>query len=99
MIMPTGFLELTRTLIIALIPQVDARGQNFLHQSVLAQDVEAVIFLLSVRVDVNSKVQNPTLNTPLHFAVKGGSELLVRNLVRCPSSLSSCSLFGNLRIK
>ena len=62
--------------------QVDSRGQNFLHLAVLNQDVEGVIFLLSVRVDINSKVQNPTLNTPLHYAVKGGYEILVRHLVR-----------------
>lgn len=68
--------------------QVDARGQNFLHQSVLAQDVEAVIFLLSVRADVNSKAQNPTLNTTLHFAVKSGSEILVRHLVSSDPPLS-----------
>ena len=60
---------------------MDNRGQNFLHLAVLNQDVEAVLFLLSVHVDVNSKVQNPTMNTPLHFAVKNGSEILARHLV------------------
>ena len=40
-----------------------------------------MIFLLSVKVDVNSKVKNPTLNTALHYAIKGGSEILVRHLV------------------
>ena len=61
--------------------QVDSKGQNFLHLAILKQDVEAVIFLMSVKVDVNSKVKNPTLNTALHYAVKGGSEILVRHLV------------------
>lgn len=61
--------------------QVDSRGQNFLHLAVLNEDTEGVIFLLSVRADVNSKVHNPTLNTPLHYAVKGGSEMLVRHLL------------------
>lgn len=60
---------------------MDNRGQNFLHLAVLNQDVESVIFLLSVAVDVNSKVQNPTQNTPLHYAVKTGSEIIVRHLV------------------
>ena len=61
--------------------QVDSKGQNFLHLAILKQDVEAVIFLMSVEVDVNSKVKNPTLNTALHYAIKGGSEILVRHLV------------------
>ena len=60
---------------------MDSKGQNFLHLAILKQDVEAVIFLLSVKVDVNSKVKNPTLNTALHYAIKGGSEILVRHLV------------------
>ena len=62
--------------------QVDARGQNFLHLAVLNQDLEGVIFLLSVQVDINSKVQGPTQNTLLHYAIKGGSEILSRHLVR-----------------
>ena len=61
--------------------QVDSRGQNFLHLAVINGDVEGLIFLLSVRADVNSKVQSPSLNTPLHYAVKSGSEILVRHLV------------------
>ena len=61
--------------------QVDSKGQNFLHLAVIHGDVEGLIFLLSVRADVNSKVQSPSLNTPLHYAVKSGNEILVRHLV------------------
>ena len=66
---------------VVLHPQVDSKGQNFLHLAILNQDVEAVIFLMSINVNVNSKVQNPTQNTPLHYAIKGGSEILARHLV------------------
>ena len=60
---------------------MDGKGQNFLHLAILKENVEAVIFLMSVKADVNSKVKNPTVNTPLHYAIKGGSEILVRHLV------------------
>ncbi len=70
---------------------MDSKGQNFLHLAVLNQDVEAVIFLLSVRVDINSKVQNPSLNTPLHYAVKAGSEILTRHLVSSFYLIHSCT--------
>ena len=43
--------------------------------------MESVMFLLSVHVDVNSKVRNQSVHTPLHLAIKKGSELLVRHLV------------------
>ena len=68
-------------IVLCVCPQVDSRGQNFLHLAVLREDVEAVIFLLSVRADVNSKAQNSALTTPLHYALKAGSEILVRHLV------------------
>ena len=73
----------------ALTHQVDSRGQNFLHLAVSNQDLEAVIFLLSVCVDINSKVQGQTLNTPLHYAVKSGSEILTRHLVRDDTACST----------
>ena len=60
---------------------MDSKGFNFLHHAVLNNDVESVIFLLSVNVNINSTVHNPTRNTALHFAVKNGSEILVRHLV------------------
>ena len=52
-----------------------------MHKAVINEDVEAVVFLMSVRADVNSKVQNPSLNIPLHLAIKKGSEIIVRHLV------------------
>lgn len=68
--------------------QVDSRGQNFLHLAVLNQDLEGVIFLLSVQVDINSKVQGPTQNTPLHYAIKAGSEILTRHLLLAGARVS-----------
>lgn len=62
-------------------PQYDGHGCNFLHNAIQEEDVESVMFLLSVRVDVNSKVRNQSVLTPLHLAVRKGSELLVRHLV------------------
>ena len=61
--------------------QYDGHGCNFLHNAIQVEDVESVMFLLSVHVDVNSKVRNQSVHTPLHLAVKKGSELLVRHLV------------------
>ena len=52
-----------------------------MHKAVINEDVEAVVFLMSVRADINSKVQNPSLNTPLHLAIKKGTEIVVRHLV------------------
>lgn len=61
--------------------QFDSHGHNFMHKAVINEDVEAVVFLMSVRADINSKVQNPSLNTPLHLAVKKGTEIVVRHLL------------------
>lgn len=43
--------------------------------------MESVLFLLSVQVDVNSRVQDATLSLPLHLAAAGGNETLVRSLI------------------
>lgn len=44
-------------------------------------DIESVLFLLSVNVDVNSRVQNELQTTPLHLAVASGNEMLVRSII------------------
>jgi rabankyrin-5 len=44
-------------------------------------DIESVLFLLSVSVDVNSRVQNELQTTPLHLAVATGNEMLVRSII------------------
>jgi ankyrin repeat protein len=49
--------------------------------AVQKSDVESVLFLLSVNVNVNSRVQDSSQHTPLHLAVITGSEIIVRNLV------------------
>lgn len=44
-------------------------------------DIESVLFLLSVNVDVNSRVQNELQTTPLHLASATGNEMLVRSII------------------
>ena len=66
---------------------MDGRGKNFLHTAIQKSDIESVLFLLSVRANVNSRTQDSQNLTPLHLAVLAGSEIIVRNLVR---DLSFC---------
>ncbi|XP_048482111.1 rabankyrin-5 [Plutella xylostella] len=61
--------------------QVDKKGRNFLHVAIQNNDMESVMFLLSVEVDVNSRVQDASLTPPLHLAAAGGDEALVRSLL------------------
>lgn len=44
-------------------------------------DMESILFLLSVNVDVNSRVQNELQSTPLHLAAATGNETLVRSII------------------
>lgn len=44
-------------------------------------DIESVLFLLSVNVDVNSRVQNELQTTPLHLAAATGNEVMVRSII------------------
>ncbi|XP_008482909.2 rabankyrin-5-like [Diaphorina citri] len=71
--------------ILELLPsaaeQFDSRGKNFLHLAIQKGDIESVLFLLSVNVDVNSRVQDSIQNTPLHLAAVQPNDLLVRNLL------------------
>ncbi|XP_044260908.1 rabankyrin-5 [Tribolium madens] len=61
--------------------QFDAKGQNFLHIAIKKGDIESALFLLTVHVDVNSRVQDPMLTPPLHLAARHGNETLVRSLI------------------
>lgn len=62
-------------------PQFDAKGQNFLHIAIKKGDIESALFLLTVQVDVNSRVQDPMLTPPIHLAARHGNETLVRSLI------------------
>lgn len=61
--------------------KVDAKGRNFLHNAILKNDLESVLFLLSVNVNIHSRVQDSLQMTALHLAVQVGSEMIVRNLL------------------
>jgi len=61
--------------------QYDNKGRNFLHMAIQNRDMESVLFLLSIHVDVNSRVQDATQTPPLHLAAASGSEMLVRSLL------------------
>ena len=53
-----------------------------MHLAVLSSDIETVLALLSVSVNVNSRVQDSQGKTGLHLACETGNEMIVRNLVR-----------------
>lgn len=61
--------------------QFDSKGQNFLHLAIKKGDIESALFLLTVRVDVNSRVQDPMLTPPIHLAARYCNETLVRSLI------------------
>ncbi|XP_065197269.1 rabankyrin-5-like [Sycon ciliatum] len=61
--------------------QTDSRGRNFLHHAVEKGDVEALVFLMSVGVDVRTPVQNASNQSALHLAVMSGSEIICRHLL------------------
>ncbi|KAK6636534.1 hypothetical protein RUM43_010196 [Polyplax serrata] len=61
--------------------QFNNKGQNFLHVALQNNQVENVLFLLSIKVDVNSRVKDSTQTPPLHLAAAGGNEVLVRSLI------------------
>ncbi|XP_060532687.1 rabankyrin-5 isoform X2 [Cylas formicarius] len=61
--------------------QFDAKGQNFLHVAIKKGDIESTLFLLTVHVDVNSRVQDSMRTPPIHLAARFGNETLVRSLI------------------
>ena len=61
--------------------QFDNKGRNYLHVAVSNNDVDSVLFLISIEVNVNSVIQDGSHRTPLHLAIPTGSEIIVRHLV------------------
>lgn len=61
--------------------QMDQRGRNFLHVAIMKDDLESVLFLLSIQVDVNSRVHDVNQTPPLHLAASSKNEMLLRNLI------------------
>ncbi len=49
--------------------------------AVINSDIETVLSLMSVNVNVNSRIQDSQGKTPLHLAAEAGSEMILRNLV------------------
>ena len=44
-------------------------------------DIETVLSLISVNVNVNSRVKDSQAKTALHIAAEVGCEMIIRNLV------------------
>ncbi|XP_031776150.1 rabankyrin-5 isoform X2 [Apis florea] len=61
--------------------QCDNKGRNFLHTAIQKNDMESILFLMSIQVDVNSRVHDVTQTPPLHLAAISGNEMLVRSLI------------------
>lgn len=68
--------------------QIDQRGRNFLHLAIMRDDLESVLFLLSIQVDVNSRVHDVNQTPPLHLAAASEKEMLIRNLILAGARLN-----------
>lgn len=70
----------------------DPKGRTFLHSAILKNDIESVLFLLSVHVNIHSRVQDSSKFTPLHLAVQEGSEMIVRNLLLAGANVNDVTV-------
>lgn len=68
--------------------QYDSRGRNFLHLAVMKDDLESVLFLISIQVDVNSRVHDVNQATPLMLSAASENEMLIRNLILAGARLN-----------
>ncbi|XP_015593022.1 rabankyrin-5 isoform X2 [Cephus cinctus] len=75
--------------------QFDNKGRNFLHMAIQKGDLESVLFLLSIQVNVNSRVQDVTQTTPLHLAAVSGNEMLVRSLILAGARINETDAHRN----
>ena len=66
----------------------DGKGRNFLHVAIQKTDIESVLFLLSINVNIHSRIMDSNRATPLHLAVESGSEMIVRNLLLAGANIN-----------
>ncbi|KJE96925.1 hypothetical protein CAOG_007172 [Capsaspora owczarzaki ATCC 30864] len=69
--------------------QADDRGRNFLHQAIAENDVDRVLFLIELKVDVNSRVQDAEHLTPLFLAVRLGAEAICKHLIQAGADVNA----------
>ena len=70
----------------------DPKGRTFLHLAILKNDIESVLFLLSVHVNIHSRVQDSSKFTSLHLAVQVGSEMILRNLLLAGANINDVTV-------
>lgn len=68
--------------------QMDQRGKNFLHLAIIKDDLESVLFLLSIQVNVNSRVHDVNQTPCLHLAASSENEMIIRNLILAGARLN-----------
>ena len=88
--------------------QLDSRGRNFLHTAILKDDLEAVLFLISVQANVNTRTQDPSSLsgghgsgglTPLMLAVSKGNTMIVRNLILAGATVTDVTPTGQTTLQ
>lgn len=70
----------------------DPKGRTFLHLAIQRNDIESVLFLLSVHVNIHSRVQDSSKFTPLHLAVQAGSEMILRNILLAGANINDVTV-------
>lgn len=72
----------------------DLKGRTFLHIAIQNNDLESVLFLLSVHVNINSRIQDSSKFSPIHLAVQAGSEMILRNLILAGANINDLTIQG-----
>ncbi|XP_046839530.1 rabankyrin-5-like isoform X2 [Xenia sp. Carnegie-2017] len=67
----------------------DKKGRNYLHRAIISEDIETVLFLMGVSANIQTPVQDSSLTTPLHLAVRVGSEILVRHMILAGANVNA----------
>ncbi|ETN85671.1 ankyrin repeat protein, partial [Necator americanus] len=75
--------------------QTNGNGENLLHTSVKANDLESVLFLLSIQTDATRVTTDGSKRSALHYAANVDNELILRNLILAGCNVSDASADGS----